>query len=175
MARHVQLKASWPLTDQLAHTAPSQIYSRGQSTDRDRPALFSAKGRFWRKAALYTQAASRFPALNLPRARAECSATNLDFAAGDRGCALQARFRVETSQEISERLIRETAAIPADSAPALDYFWSVCGEFYFHSFQDGLRTVIWWRTPTIRTCDLCLRRATIDPHGTWLGPIMIGH
>ena len=34
----------------LAHTASSQIYSRGQSADRDRPALFSAKGRFWRKA-----------------------------------------------------------------------------------------------------------------------------
>jgi hypothetical protein len=47
---HVQLKASRPLTGQLAHTAPSQIYSHGQSADRDRPALFSAKGRFWRKA-----------------------------------------------------------------------------------------------------------------------------
>ena len=35
-------------------------------------------------------------ALNLPRARAECSATKLDFAAGDSERALQARFRVET-------------------------------------------------------------------------------
>jgi hypothetical protein len=46
----------------------------------------------WRKAAVHTQAASRFPALNLPRARAECSATKLDFAAGDDERALQARF-----------------------------------------------------------------------------------
>jgi hypothetical protein len=36
----------------LAHTAASQIYSRGQSADRDRPALFTAKGRFWREAAI---------------------------------------------------------------------------------------------------------------------------
>src|ERR1700730_9372297 len=49
---HVQLKASRPLTGQLAHTAPSQIYSHGQSADRDRPALFSAKCCFWRKADL---------------------------------------------------------------------------------------------------------------------------
>jgi hypothetical protein len=49
----------------------------------------------WRKAAVHTQAASRFPALNLPRARAECSATKLDSAAGNSELALQARFRVE--------------------------------------------------------------------------------
>jgi hypothetical protein len=51
---------------------------------------------FWRKAAVHTQAASRFPALNLPRVRAECSATKLDFAAGDSERALQVRFRVKT-------------------------------------------------------------------------------
>jgi hypothetical protein len=28
----------------------SQIYSRDQSADHDHPALFSVKGRFWRKA-----------------------------------------------------------------------------------------------------------------------------
>jgi hypothetical protein len=53
-------------------------------------------GRSWRKAAVHKQAASHFPALNLPRARAECSATKLDFTAGDSERALQARFRVET-------------------------------------------------------------------------------
>jgi hypothetical protein len=35
-------------------------------------------------------------ALNLPRARAECSATKLDFAAGGSERAVQARVRVET-------------------------------------------------------------------------------
>jgi hypothetical protein len=63
------------------------------------------------------------PRFEPTRARAECSATKLDVAAGDSERALQARVRVETPQEISERLIRETAAIPADSTPALDYFW----------------------------------------------------
>ena len=62
------------------------------------------------------------PRFEPTRARAECSATKLDFAAGDSERALQARFRVETPQEISERLIRETAAIPADSAAALRLF-----------------------------------------------------
>ena len=37
----------------------------------------------------------RVPTLNLPRARAKCSAIKLDFAAGGSGRALQARFRVE--------------------------------------------------------------------------------
>ena len=39
-------------TAQLAHAAPSQIYARGQSADRDRPALFSVRGRFWREAVI---------------------------------------------------------------------------------------------------------------------------
>ena len=63
------------------------------------------------------------PRFEPTRARAECSATKLDFAAGDSERALQARFRVEIPQEISERLIRETAAIPQSLRQRLDYFW----------------------------------------------------
>lgn len=55
----------------------------------------------WRKSPLRTHnlkiiGPNSIPALNLPRARAECSATKLDFAAGDSERALDAKFRVET-------------------------------------------------------------------------------
>ena len=52
-------------------------------------------------------------------------------------------------------------AWPADPTPASVYSWRVCGEFYFHSHQDVLaKSLMLCAHDTIRTCHLCLRRAT---------------
>jgi hypothetical protein len=62
-------------------------------------------GRLWRKAVarqahnLKVIGFKSYPRFE-PRARAECSATKLDFAAGDSERALQARFRVETTTKM---------------------------------------------------------------------------
>jgi hypothetical protein len=84
-----------------------------------------ANGRFWRKVAVHTQAASRFPGLNLPRARAECSATKLDFAAGDseralQGAAFRARDLIEQSLELGNVAVNRLLEGSEDSGSKLD-------------------------------------------------------